>query len=238
MPNHITNILKFEGSPNAVKRLLESIKGEGDRLISFFRIIPPGPEIVQDLDGYPCNVEDVASWCMGLAPEYDFQRYAMIAPPTDRDSREPIKVKAPHSGFVGSLSDADFELLIRYLRAHRACGVFHIMDFATGEWGTKWDAYAQSFDADGSLRFDTAWAHPKPVMLALSRQHPEVTILAEWADEDTGSNFGRVTYCNGITTPDKTIPEEGTKEARLFSYRVRDFSDEDIAEYEEDYAEG
>lgn len=56
-------------------------------------------------------------------------------------------------------------------------------------WGTKWNAYSSEV-SEGRLRFDTAWAHPDPVIRALALKHPDVTFSVEYADEDLGHNLG------------------------------------------------
>ena len=59
-------------------------------------------------------------------------------------------------------------------------------------WGTKWDAYDMIYTGD-RLQFDTAWATPVEVWMALHAKFPDEHIEIEWADEDFGYNVGTVT---------------------------------------------
>ena len=63
-------------------------------------------------------------------------------------------------------------------------------NFNNREWGTKWDA----FDVYGwiddvpnehsySFTFTTAWAHPDPVFVAITEQHPELEFDFTWEEE-------------------------------------------------------
>jgi hypothetical protein len=70
-------------------------------------------------------------------------------------------------------------------------------DWSTNHWGTKWNAYATEYDGDETLRFDTAWSHPSPVIHELSTRFPHVLISVEYADEDLGSNAAAYTILNG-----------------------------------------
>lgn len=69
-------------------------------------------------------------------------------------------------------------------------------DWSCDKWGTKWNAYSTSIDS-ATLRFDTAWALPEPVLAELSRITGEV-IEGEWADEDIGHNCGYFQAEDGV----------------------------------------
>lgn len=73
---------------------------------------------------------------------------------------------------------------------------FSPMDWNRQTWGTKWNAYSQTIEED-TLRFDTAWSHPTPVIVALSQNFPEEEIHVQYADEDLGSNCGEYIIKNG-----------------------------------------
>ncbi|MGR5333721.1 DUF1281 family ferredoxin-like fold protein, partial [Photobacterium damselae] len=44
--------------------------------------------------------------------------------------------------------------------------------------------------APKSIVFFTAWGHPKKIMLAMSKKHPDITFKIRFADEDLGRNCG------------------------------------------------
>jgi len=60
-------------------------------------------------------------------------------------------------------------------------------DWNVANWGCKWDAndIEEVDDSAGHwhVSFDTPWASPTEVFQALSLQHPDVTICAEWTEE-------------------------------------------------------
>ena len=58
-------------------------------------------------------------------------------------------------------------------------------------WGTKWNACHTEFNWDGKdvvFRFDTAWAPPLPIFLAMVEQHPELSFEVECEIE--GADYG------------------------------------------------
>lgn len=66
-------------------------------------------------------------------------------------------------------------------------------------WGAKWNSY--DFDPyakyDEKFSFQTAWASPEPVIIALSEMFPDVEFEVKYADEDIGSNLGWYKILNG-----------------------------------------
>jgi hypothetical protein len=66
-------------------------------------------------------------------------------------------------------------------------------DWRCLEWGTKWNAITDTPVELNSnpvtLRFDTAWAHPFPIIETLAAKNPAETLRVAYADEDLGRNF-------------------------------------------------
>lgn len=92
-------------------------------------------------------------------------------------------------------------------------------DWNTSNWGTKWNAYQVSRPKWDEVRFQTAWAHPTPVILALSLKFPRDVLRVKYADEDTGYNLGSYRAINGtIVGRDKFI--DGSDEACEFACQV------------------
>jgi hypothetical protein len=62
-------------------------------------------------------------------------------------------------------------------------------NFNNREWGTKWDAYDVDVLRDVPnqpsylFAFTTAWAHPYPVFVAITEQHPELEFEFTWQEE-------------------------------------------------------
>jgi hypothetical protein len=97
---------------------------------------------------------------------------------------------------------------------------FSPVDWAREHWGTKWNAYEQDIaDQDGYLRFATAWTHPAPVIVALSRLHPTEPISVRYADEDIGHNVGEYVIQAGEITH-RTVLPGGAPEAQEFAAQL------------------
>lgn len=69
-------------------------------------------------------------------------------------------------------------------------------EWCSKTWGTKWNAYEIGFGWD-DVYFQTAWATPKGIWVELSKRFPDMRLEIEYADEDRGSNCGKLTYKNG-----------------------------------------
>src|SRR5471030_2209305 len=78
-------------------------------------------------------------------------------------------------------------------------------------WGTKWNAYYQPDNrtTEDTIYFTTAWESPVELMRKLSWIFPHVEIEFSWADEDIGSNLGRVRYKDGEII-EEFVPDEQT----------------------------
>ena len=70
-------------------------------------------------------------------------------------------------------------------------------DWCCENWGTKWNANNTYIVDDTEIEFDTAWSCPVNIFKELSRQFSGVEIVVEFADEDIGSNCGKITFLNG-----------------------------------------
>ena len=82
--------------------------------------------------------------------------------------------------------------------------------FNSKNWGTKWNAYAQTKE-DNQIRFNTAWSCPIPVIMAIAIKFPMLEINIKYADEDSGYNVGNLTFHNGEL--EAIQPDGGSKEA-------------------------
>ena len=68
-------------------------------------------------------------------------------------------------------------------------GTFCALEWAIKHWGTKWNAYkSQMNDTGNSIRFDSAWETPEPVIKTLSKKFPTVVFTVAYADDDLGYN--------------------------------------------------
>ena len=92
-------------------------------------------------------------------------------------------------------------------------------DWANEKWGTKWNAYNQTYSSNSEFQFDTAWKSPLPLIIELSKQNPELEIKVKYADEDFGYNCGEYTIKNGKIINDLDIVP-GSKEAYELAIEV------------------
>lgn len=178
MPNHIINKLY------AAPVVLDSLRGD-DAEVDFTKVIPypPGLYLGDDTGG----INSLSVDCAEKAFNEPLDDHPLIA-------RLEASNKARWS--ASDLDDRGFEQFIDMLRSKRQSGFYHIMDFTTAKWGTKWGAYSTKRFHD-HVEFQTAWATPKPVFLALSEKFPERGLKIDFADEDRGSNCGSLLYSGG-----------------------------------------
>ena len=70
-------------------------------------------------------------------------------------------------------------------------------DWCCENWGTKWNASDTYIIDDNEIEFSTAWSCPLNIFKELSKQFSGVEIAVDFADEDIGSNCGKITFLNG-----------------------------------------
>ena len=70
-------------------------------------------------------------------------------------------------------------------------------DWQCAHWGTKWNACHSDYDKDNeTLRFNTAWSIPYPIIAKIAQDHPEVK-LDGYSDEECNQWFDEYTTENG-----------------------------------------
>ena len=95
-------------------------------------------------------------------------------------------------------------------------------EWRTENWGTKWNAYDYTLYNDNTIRFDTAWGHPFPIIEKLSTLFSNVTFTVKFADEDMGCNCGYYKIKNGVTKGESDF-EFGSEEALAFACEVKGY---------------
>lgn len=153
---------------------------------------------------------------------------------SDHPLLRPLQEHGRSRASLKDLDDEGFEQFIQMLRNHRATGYFHVMDFAREAWGTKWNACDSTHEVDaGTARFDTAWSFPEPVILKLSESFPDDDIAIDYADEDIGSNCGRLLIRAGVIVEKDiavrwdSMSEEEQKRWSAFAYEVKGWDPEE-----------
>lgn len=82
-------------------------------------------------------------------------------------------------------------------------------DWNRENWGTKWGGYSHKKVSEFCFEFQTAWSKPTPVIYAISGAFPDIKLIHEWADEDTGYNCGKEVIISGEVV-ESVIPEGGS----------------------------
>lgn len=200
MPNHVQNILTFGGSAEAVKKVMDFIKGNnaddnGTSLIDF-NVIVPMPE---ELRIEETTAGEEAMLYLSLKNE-------------DEKSEQFEKLREKVEGWSEENREEYMKLGRAYAKNLDLYGARTWHDWRLMNWGTKWNAYGQHLDGNLSIWFRTANNTPGPAIARLAELFPEVTIDLLYADEDPGYNVGHVTFEDGECV-DADLPEGGSDEA-------------------------
>lgn len=196
MPNWVTTRI------SASKNVIESMINEEGR-IDFMKVLPINlPH--SDWSAICCAAETAAKKAINA----EINSHPLIGA-IEQHNREESDIK--------KLDEKSFSQFIGMLENYRATGYLHEMDFARKEWGTKWNACEPTASPEeGKASFDTAWSCPVPVLVSLSKKHPDDLISVIYADEALGCNCGKFTLMNGEIVEEDIAPpwKEMTKEQR------------------------
>lgn len=225
MPNHVTNILSFEGPEKDIKALKDSIKSFDEygkeSAIDFNKIIlmPPSMDISKG------SMVDFGIAIIKLNEEND-----------DTELRKMLDwpwVKSEN--IITPKQLADFLIEKDKVNMHEARIAFDNIkkygfkdwySWCVAHWGTKWNAY-EAYDEEGIIHFYTAYGAPLPAVSELSKKFPTVKIKIEYADEDFGYNCGVVVFLAGNTI-EKNIPKDGSAEAYRIAAKIQGGEIEDL----------
>lgn len=92
-------------------------------------------------------------------------------------------------------------------------------------WGTKWEPSETYVFDDNTVEFQTAWDTPFPIFQKVSKKY-HTTVYVEYADEDLGSNCGRLKFING-----ECVMDESAEDDFDFACRVWGFDPEEERKY-------
>ena len=217
MPNHVMNVVTFNGNNKKLQEILEAIKADeiGYGSIDFNKIEPMPTEL---------NIESGSKTNEGLKYYKDFVYvYTAFA---KRTKDELLNIpKEKEEIFLRVRKDIDrkaWELGRQAYRNELKYGAPTWYEWTNKHWGTKWNAYGYDGGCglieDNKISFETAWGSPKELIQKLSEKYPGVTIEVEWAVEFAGSGEGRYEYKNGKL--ESEYYPESEKEQSEFSDRV------------------
>lgn len=212
MPNHVQNRLQFKGEKKEIIRLKETIKAEKVH-IDFNKIIPMPKGIETEAHS------GITGWVEICTGKIDFKPITSQNQNDIHNILEMLKLSNAITTLqkgrgVLDLTDVDFETFIQLLRNTREFGEMNWYEWSIKNWGTKWNAYDQDDNRNGGvdIYFQTAWSAPLPILEKLATMFPTVEITLTWADEDAGSNVGRVSV-RGEEVKEEFQPDSRTTEA-------------------------
>jgi len=213
MPNHVANHISLQGDPEKIRSMLEAIQSDelGVGSVDFNKIIPMPKSL---------NIEAGSRTDRGLKAYRDFIEVYTFGRSADDTLKALENIPAESEKvFLRQRTDIrreEWELGKTAWNNIRQFGTPTWYEWCVRNWGTKWNAYG--YDEGGvdyhdgdSLRFQTAWSAPHPVLEKLTEMFPDIELEHEWADEDIGQNCGRYSYKAGERI-EEYFPE-GEKEA-------------------------
>ncbi|MDQ3190212.1 MAG: hypothetical protein M3Q58_01315 [Bacteroidota bacterium] len=213
MPNHIQNKLQVIGDNQEVQKVLKHIKGKHDDGVEIeidFNKIRPMPK------GMDSEVNShIKMWVEVCTGQLDF---ATLFQPMEDSVSNLLKdnkfatlskrmaantaleyLTGKRQGTVKDFSDEDFAAFIQCLKNYREHGSVSWYEWNIANWGTKWNAYGQNDKRNNTdtIYFKTAWSSPIKLIQELSRMFPLVKLDLTYADEDSGSNAGKIVLEKG-----------------------------------------
>ena len=221
MPNWVTNKVKFKSRGKEIIDKIISTDND-EEYVDFNKIIPR-PKTLNITSGgndrYAMQyallkmsvskfkktikrLEEIPTSFYGnyFAKIYNHKRYTLAElEEVAKEFKKKIKDKDP-------LDEVDYkELGVKnledlgnvYINNILQYGADSWYDWCCENWGTKWNATNTYIVDDTEIEFSTAWSCPVNIFKELSRQFSGVEIVVEFADEDIGSNCGKITFLNG-----------------------------------------
>jgi hypothetical protein len=198
MPNHIQNRITIIGNDKEVAKVLTHIKNGTETQIDFNKI-KKMPESL--------NIESGSKG--ELAHDLLFGTVADKLFPRDTKEKQ-----NRFSKMVIERQKEAVDLAFQYQFNLENYGHTTWYGWALENWGTKWNAYGQNDQRtkDNVIYFQTACSSPIDLISELSKQFPTVEILLDYADEDSGSNTGKIIFKAGSEL-ERFNPESQSKES-------------------------
>lgn len=217
MPNHVTNILSFEGHKESIVELKNKIKGGEDQGIDFDKIIPRP----NSLDITSGSKVDYGVAVLMFREKRDASK---LLPLLNYPWVKAENINTPEklANYLVKEDKADLEMARIALDNLEKHGHQDWYSWSIANWGTKWNAYSVSDDGE-TITFDTAWSTPLPVIQKLSEMFPDVKITLKFADEDFGYNCGEIVLLAGDSI-EENIPAGGSGEAYVLAGKIQQVS--------------
>ena len=167
MPNHITNRI------TAPKEVIDFLLVDGK--VDFNQLVPmPEPLSVQ----VHFALRKLLECDLDIPKKYEWE------------TRETTLT-------YDTLSEADKKTYDKAKQNYEQYKQIDWYEWCLMNWGTKWNAYNTSRLSDTVVEFETAWSGIEGLIGKLSDKFPTHEIHYMYADEDIGSNVGKMTLLNG-----------------------------------------
>ena len=182
MPNHIKNKIEIIGTDEQIEEIIDFVKSkdsENKSVFDFNNIIPIPTEL---------NIE-ASSDITILEESYDFDRS------TFKDYVN--KIKKHYDKLDPENKQKRIINFTQGIKNYLTYGFATWYGSNCEFWGTKWNAY-ESYIEDNIIYFQTAWSCPFIVIEKLSELFPLVKVKVTYADENSGSNTGKLLLQDGV----------------------------------------
>ena len=162
MPNHITNVLEFDCSPEEFRKIAEFLRGSPDRPLGHvdFNTLMPMPSSL--------DIEAGSRGDTGLRAYREFLRHsAGLSKDAAEKLEKTYRERFEEDPEIWDLGKQYYENIENY-------GAANWYDWCIRNWGTKWNAYdCAPVDPDSCmLSFCTAWSGVPEMVTAISEQYP------------------------------------------------------------------
>ena len=187
MPNYVTTEII------ASKKVFDSMINK-ENYVDFSNIIPFPEDMDYDFNSVPSASESYASIFFKVEHEENEWRRDFRIREEEKIKKELDPYLLKYIKKVQDFTEEEFEVFFTYLSENPIASLvngeieflhmlknkyktnyLHTMDFQRDCWGTKWNAMSIETKED-SIKFQTAWSTPTPVLLALSERFPEEII--------------------------------------------------------------
>lgn len=245
MPNHVTQVLHIagDGAYEAIDALftdfdqMDKLTGRREqwRAFDFAKLIPT-PAIIAEVEDGSDRYIPFLMQLDGAHLLWEDLRLSSLPQIKER----PLPVWSGFTSMRGgwmekhlrhTFGDAPIDNAYKMIQCFAATGHKGWYEWCIANYGTKWNAYRTSLERTengATLRMQTAWSVPLPVLEALARRLPQFTLTYYAFDEGWnfcasggafGGNFGIDTF----------TPDHGSEHTTLI-YRECYQRDPDISE--------
>jgi hypothetical protein len=217
MPNHYTSRCTVTGQKDSIDRFSKLVFKPDEKEGMRFDLssIVPIPTCFPDEEGVsPLPAEVLELLIDGPGASTVWRHFQRLRPQIG----EWRGLVGFENGEMAKIIDEAFPGSVDKARIVAKCygetGYFNVIDWAYGEWGTKWNAYRTNIEdqQDGRIcfKFETANGFPRPVFEKIAAMFPELKFDLMYFDEGW-NNAGRG-FFNGSVEEKPFADEVATKE--------------------------